>query len=516
MAGAIAARIQGDNYQARWFWFQVCRLFSERTKVIRVGYEVNNVKSFDDVVVYYDGMEDDDGNILKAEYYQVKFHVTSAGAFTWENAINPSFINATSVSILQRLKNAQSKYAPNGTEAHFILHSPWQIHPDDLLAKVHSQTDGRLDWHRLAEGGPKSQLGKLRAAWREHLEIDTDEELCTILRPLRIVQGRTLKEIGNALNDKLYRAGLATVDEERFINPYDDLARRLIELDKTEFTRSDIESICKREKLWVGYSITEPDTYRVGIRSFLRWAENLEDETDAMLDLTRWFNGRSIRSPDFWRQQIYPAVENFLSRTLRPGQRCHLNLHTHTSITFAAGYCLNSKSGVDVALIQSTSSGRAIWRPILNPNSEQYLTWTFRSNWILEDAQDVALALSVTHQVTPDIEVYIAQAGLKVRRILACTVGLQPNSQAVLDATHAKLLADQLSHHLRSDRTISERQGKLHIFAAAPNALVFFIGQLARSFGACVLYEYDFDSSAPGAYQMSLTFPPPVLPEVKD
>ncbi|MBG1259733.1 hypothetical protein [Nostoc commune] len=62
--GAIAARIQGDDYQARWFWFQICRLFSERTKVVRVGYEANNIKSFDDVVVYYQGMEDYEGNPL--------------------------------------------------------------------------------------------------------------------------------------------------------------------------------------------------------------------------------------------------------------------------------------------------------------------------------------------------------------------------------------------------------------------------------------------------------------------
>ncbi len=104
----------------------------------------------------------------------------------------------------------------------------------------------------------------------------------------------------------------------------------------------------------MGHSIPEPDACRVGIRSFLRWAENLEDDTDAMLDLLQWFNGRSIRFPELWQQQIYPAVEGFLSRTLRPGQRCHIHLHTHASIAFAAGYCLDSKSGIDVAVIQST------------------------------------------------------------------------------------------------------------------------------------------------------------------
>jgi hypothetical protein len=40
---------------------------------------------------------------------------------------------------------------------------------------------------------------------------------------------------------------------------------------------------------------SKPSAYQVGIRSFLRWAENLEDETDAMLDLLRWFDGRDIK-----------------------------------------------------------------------------------------------------------------------------------------------------------------------------------------------------------------------------
>lgn len=320
MARAISARIQGDDYQARWFWLQVCRLFGNRAKVVRVAYEANNVKSFDDVATYFDeSMVDEEGNFLQAEYHQVKFHVTSAGAVTWQSMMDPNFINAATVSILQRLKNAQEQLAPNGTEAHFILYSPWQVHPDGLLARIHSQTDGKLDWYRLAKGGDKSELGKLRSAWRQHLGIQTDEQLQVILRPLRIRQGPTLNDLGNTLNDKLKLAGLVPVEEGCLCHPYDDLVRKLFQSGKTEFTRSDIEAICKREKLWMGYFIPEPDAYRVGIRSFFRWAENLEDETDAILDLLRWFDGRYIQSPELWQEQIYPAIESFLAKSLSPG-----------------------------------------------------------------------------------------------------------------------------------------------------------------------------------------------------
>lgn len=513
MARAITARNLGDDYQARWFWFQACRLFGDRTKVMRVAYEANNVKSFDDIVVYFDGMIDEEGNPLQAEYYQVKFHVTSAGALTWESIIDPNFINATSVSLLQRLKNAQEKYAPNGTEAHFILFSPWSIHPDNALAKIRSESDGRLDWHRLAQGGTRSEFGKVRAAWREHLGIITDEELCTILRPLRIRQGRTLKELGETLNDKLCRAGLQPVNEGSLCHPYDDLIRKLMQSGRMEFTRADIEEICKRENLWMGQSVTKPDIYQVGLRSFLRWAENLEDETDVMLDLLRWFDGRFIRSPELWQQQIYPEVERFLAKSLRPSQRCHLHLHVHASIAFAVGYCLDSKSGIDTAVIQSTRFGREIWQPSSHPNPTNYPSWDCGDQTILENGTDIALALCVTHNITSDVRVYIERENLPIRRILTCTLPNGSNQRSVLDADHAKLLAEQLSAHLREVRTDTERRGKLHLFVAAPNALVFFIGQSARSFGSCILYEYDFDSNTPGAYQPSLAFPPIVRTE---
>ncbi len=53
MAGAVVARQQGDDYQARVFWAHASFLFLPETKVARVGFELDGVKAFDDVVVTY-------------------------------------------------------------------------------------------------------------------------------------------------------------------------------------------------------------------------------------------------------------------------------------------------------------------------------------------------------------------------------------------------------------------------------------------------------------------------------
>ena len=251
MSRAIAARIDGDDYQARLFWIQACRLFMPSEKVVRVGYEDSTIKSFDDIVVHYEGRMDDDGNPLLAEYYQVKFHVTSGGAVTWKSLMDASFINADSVSFLQRLKNAQKQFAPNGTESHFILYSPWQIHPDDPLATIHSSRNGSLDWHRLATGGSRSKKGQIRDNWRKHLQIEEDAELRLLLRPLRILVGKNLQELNKELNDKLHLVGLKPVEEGTSIHDYEGLARNLIKNHKTDFDCSDIQEICRQAGLWV-------------------------------------------------------------------------------------------------------------------------------------------------------------------------------------------------------------------------------------------------------------------------
>jgi hypothetical protein len=508
MAKAISALSQGEDYQARWFWLQICRLFDDRPKAIRVVYEENNIKSFDDVAVYYcDGMFDEDGYPLLADYFQVKFHVTAAGAFTCKGMTDPAFINASSISILQRLKNAQQQYASNGQGCRFILYSPWRIHPDDPLAAVHSQTDGRLLWPKLADGGQRSKMGRVRAAWREDLGITSDEELEIILRPLRILEGRTLAELRDTLNDKLRLAGLRPVVEGAISHPYDELIRKLLQIGRTEFRRDEIEGICKQENLWEGRSMPEPDAYRVGIRSFLRWAEYLEDETDAMLSLLQYFEGRQIKSPDLWQSHIFPEVETFISKTFRGRQRYHIHLHVHLSIAFAAGYCLDPKAGADIALVQSNLSGRQIWRPDSSKAPAAYPLWTFNDQRGSSSGSDVALALSVTHDALNDVSAYVAQSLPQVGRIISCIPQGGPRPQAIADGTHAQSLANQLAAFLKDQRTRDERRGQLHIFAAAPNALLFFLGRLGRSLGPCTLYEYAFESNALGAYQPSLTFP---------
>jgi hypothetical protein len=83
----------------------------------------------------------------------------------------------------------------------------------------------------------------------------------------------------------------------------------------------------------------------VGVRSFTRWAEGMEEETDHLLRLEGYFDGRNIKDPDLWRTAVYPELEAFLMASMKDSKPYHLHISAHVSVAFACGYVLDPKSG---------------------------------------------------------------------------------------------------------------------------------------------------------------------------
>ena len=507
MAKAITALLQGVDYQIRFFWLQACRLFEDRTKVVSVEIESDDAKSLDDVVVRYNNYSEM-GEQIYADFYQVKFHVTANGAFTWRAMMDPSFVNASSVSILQRLRDAQRKHAPNGRGFRFNIYSPWNIHPDDELARIHSQSEGALRWDVLSQGGPKSRLGEVREQWKTHLGLTSDEELRILLGVVRIRKGPILSKLSEDLNIRLRLVGLAPVAEGHVANLYDDLGRKIIQRGLKKVVREDIQKICKDEGLWVGRQIEEPDVLRIGIRSFWKYAEHLEDETDATLCLLRHFNGRYPKATDAWDAVITPEVAAFLRRHAKPSRPCHIRLQTHGTIAFLAGWELNPKSGVSIAPVQDSIKGRHVWRleALSFESEEQYTTWEVVNTQLeSSDGQDTILAISVTHDIEQDVLTYAKQNLKSAGHLIHCRLP-RLGSTLVINGTHAQMLAEHLLAAVR--RLSRSSSGDLHVFFAAPNGLMFFVGRLAHGLGRIVLYEFDFEARTVGAYRRSLRIPP--------
>ena len=228
MAKAIVARMEGDDYQARFFWIQACRLFQQHTKVQRVSYEVKNPKSFDDVVVSYEpSINDNRGGFVWTDYFQVKYHVSQNGSVGWESLMTPEFIGASTFSFLQRLRDAYSK-TNGGGGRRFILVTPWAIMQDDPLAELVNNNAGQLHLEKLYSGGPRSRWGRLRKRTAEHLGIDEDS-MMEILGSVRIQHSfGSLADLNSLLGNCLQLAGMKPIQLTSSSSIYDDLIKKLL------------------------------------------------------------------------------------------------------------------------------------------------------------------------------------------------------------------------------------------------------------------------------------------------
>ena len=504
---AVTARQQGDTYQGRVFWLEVCRLFQRHTKVASVGYEVDDVPHFDDVAVLYsEPIRDAHGELVSADYYQIKWHVDQSGALTCDALMDPSFIGSKSTSLLQRLHEAVRATSARNETARFTFMTTWSIPADDILAKLVSGRDGELRLDVLFGKGASSRFSRVVEQWSNHLGVG-HEELRSVLARLRIsANSFSLDNLTRTLSERLARVGFRAVDQASRANPYDSLIERLLFEGRNKFTASEVRSICSEDGLWTSPE-SDYEAPLVGIRSFLRFAEHMEDEVDHLLDLAGLFDGREISAPEYWNARVGPEIHKFMTRSVAPLGQCNLHLSAHSSIAFAAGYELDVKSGTRVSLVQNTAAGRVTWDSSsvmanLDPNP-----WSVSDISARPDGREVGIVLSVTHDASSEVLAHVQEHIPEVGHLLAFTISPGIGPMAVKDGGHAWILAQELVKTVRERYPRHTPTGPLHIFSAAPNGLVFLVGRLARSLGSIQLYEHGFDSNWPSRYRKSLSLP---------
>ena len=248
-----------------------------------------------------------------------------------------------------------------------------------------------------------------------------------------------------------------------------------------------------------------PKRISIAVTSFPRGAVHLEDKT-MCLSLVDKFDGRNLKSGYDWNNDIYPMLRDFLISNTKNEHAYQVFLDTHASLAFAAGYVLDSKSGINVFPIQKTAmNGTKLWDVKLS-SKKSYSNWSISHEELEENQFDTALILNVTRPIYKDVLEYIKENNLSIGRIINCT----PNEGgatnfSIENGNHAATLANSIYSAIAQRSTV-ERRATLHIFAAAPNAFMFFLGQISRGFGKCVLYEYDFEQQDSCSYSESISF----------
>lgn len=244
-------------------------------------------------------------------------------------------------------------------------------------------------------------------------------------------------------------------------------------------------------------------TLTIGIRSFLRGAENLDNKTDNMICFLDKFDGRYLKEEYSWNHDVYSKLEEFVKENMRGEVEYQLLMDTHMSIAFAAGRILDSKSGINVVPIQKTATGMQIWN-VDNQDNNEHPTWDVNHETISKDSVDTVIVLNVTHDIYGDVKQYLNRANIQVGRVINCYLSTATSNLAIANGTHAKQLSNSLCDII-SQRSFEEKLGILHLFSSVPVGFMFYLGQVSRGFGKCILYEYDFEKTKDGLYFSTLS-----------
>jgi hypothetical protein len=182
----------------------------------------------------------------------------------------------------------------------------------------------------------------------------------------------------------------------------------------------------------------------------------------------------------------------------RGGGKLRLILDAHASIAFLAGSVLDLKSGVQSQLVQKGRVGTKIWRADDGGSGPAFVA----SEEKLGDGSDLAVAVGVSQSVNAQARAYVAGNLPNVGKLLSVSLPGGAGQQSVSGGQHAAALAEQVSNYVRSLKADAP-DAIVHIFAACPNSLLFFLGQQHQGIAPCVVYEFDFDRRGSKTYQPS-------------
>lgn len=496
MSKAVVPRWHGDNYQSRFFWARAALLLDpNQPDIIEVTFEADGPKAFDDVVVRYNTGRPSSSSPgrVTVDYHQIKWHVDRSGRFGFEDLINPEFIGATSVSLLERLKQAKNG-AENGAAFHLITTD--RIRDGDQLLKLISSNDCSFRLDILKKGKTDNCImGKVRKCWREHLKLATNDELYSILDGFHISEGSpSLENLRHEVSLKFKLVGLQTRDNETTFF-CDNAAQQLVIKNINKFDRTSFKNWCKSENWFQTRNVVSRRS--IAIFSFppRPMPEHMRDTLpENTLDLKAEFIGRALKPESSWKNIRLQTVE-FLTRMTTEKLEIRLFLETHASIAFLAGSMLRFKLGVDVEVVQKGENNPGIvWNVhdgFGGPDPIIKLTTVGSGN-------DIALAIGLSRDPLVQVSAYISQQLPTVGTLIHVTPQDGVGQTAIHGGKHAASIAEIIANNVVKIRNPGV---KIHIFISGPNAFSFFMGQHAEAMGQCIPYEFDFGGRITNSYE---------------
>lgn len=466
LPSASGARIAGDDYQHVLTWLHALHLLLQESDVTKIEFEADRAGNVDDLVVHrrHD----------PALYHQIKFVVDQRTPLTHEWFTTPS--KRGGKSPLQRFYDAY-KDLPNskGQPPEMALHTNRLPAPNDAVLKHVSGTDCKLV-PRLLAPGSRSQTGRIRDQWADHLGI-REEELATFLRNLSIRSGREgLEELEDrcswAMRAVGYRAEIDAILSA--IGALRKLIRtgiRQLDADAIRELAGELNLSAQEPRATLLIQSLMPDPWPESATVSVDWVDLFEGD-DAS---TR----RQLHEPSDWNIRLKPDLVAAVDK-LRRYQLMAVSIHgsMRLSTGILAGFLLSDVAGFGVA-----SMGREGEWSSDGPRQAMSIA---REVIEIRDAEDLAIALAVSQPIAEDVADFVASVD-SVGKLIVYTPKDGPSRRAIANPAAGLGLADEISAALRQDTRYGP--GTLHLFQACPLPLSIQVGHLWNRMPRTQLYD---------------------------
>jgi hypothetical protein len=465
---ASGARIQGDDYQHLYAWWQALRLLTPRTDVTQIEVEALSAGNVDDVVVRRASGPD--------EYTQVKYSVdaskpVSSEWFTTRGA------GAGSKSPLERFIASWQLLKSKGTSPDLLLFTNRVLDSTDPVLRLRSGTTGTLG-QRLAAERPRSAARKALAEWATHAGVSETELMGLLLQlGLKTDQG-PWSDLVNVASDRMGYAGLraAGTDVETGVA----VIRAMVKSGKRTLNRHELHAEIERRGLGGDKSYS---TLVVEAIDRAPWS----DAGQVRLDWVDLFVGdeprarRQLRDPKDWNGRLRPDLVAAAKALKATGNdRVMVRGYMRLAPWFMCGIELPDTRQHQVACKQKGQ----LWSSDLVPAPFKLANTAVE----LSQGPDLAVGLSVSNMITADVVSYCKQASLPVARYL----DLSPRGGAGPLSLPAGAAAVGWAHATREGIRAAVRESgarRIHLFMSVPAGAALLVGHIWNRVGSTIVYE---------------------------
>lgn len=294
--------MMGYDYQAMVFWKYANQMLRRESEIEAIGYEYQDIKSFDDIVIMYKVGKKFRKDFVERDYIQVKYHMAQTDYITLDALLNPGFVGARKYSFMDKVVLAYKQKKEKFNKYRLILYTTWNIKQEDPLEELLDNEYGAFRLDKLFDGTDDSKMGKIRKKFRDKLQID-DNTLYIVLKQVCIRSGsEKVEKLEEDLNREFYYNKLKVCSNASIANQYIGMIRGWVYAEKDRLKKTDILEQCKRENLIV----TEKREELITIRSF---PSMIEERAAALLDFVSYFEGRYLKDEYLWRDLGNEIVE---------------------------------------------------------------------------------------------------------------------------------------------------------------------------------------------------------------